>query len=1270
MSGDGGESVNVTVAVRVRPMNPRERADPINSVCVFAHGETRSVTVTHPSDDTRTKTFTFDRAFNSMDVADRDYATQQEVFTGMGLPALNHAFAGYNTCIFAYGQTGSGKTYTMMGFPEDIVIPESERVGLIPRVFNETFQRISSLQSATKAFRVHISYYEIYNERPACLIDPDPSLHYRVREHPVTGPYVENISVLQVRSAEEVLDVLRRASQHRHTAATKMNDTSSRSHAVCTVTITCSTFQSGDVCETFSRMNLVDLAGSERSSSAGTSGIRLQEGSNINKSLLTLGNVIEALASSSSGGGGLTKGFVPYRDSVLTLLLKDALGGNSRTIMLAMISPSVLNYEETVNTLKYADRAKKITNIATVNVDSKKRMIFDLRNEIAMLRAQLQKYKDMSKMALSAEENILRLHREDPFLMQLQPVASTTEPLMFFINEGLTEVTSEANPSIQNEFVNIIKLNKRFEVLPSHCFIERKGTSVNLRGGSASGELSLNEEVIGLGAKLPIRSGNIVNIGEYSFKFVNPNEHLDERPARGARRKSKVQRDLHDTIQSTLSGVVEAQSMAALETKGEVGDKIAVKMADGSIALYQWDDKETKWTRIAADDVEECITSMVAGERAEAQMSQRIGSIISEVIKPSLLPQPHTLAKTHKATEDAEAVVTYDPQRERYAVYEVRDGAWRKASPATAELVSITFAAAQRLKDHTSKQQASRKALDEKCTTLAQAKEALARQLEEQERQLSERHVHLQNIQLAAQHVKHRLARKEALLVEQLQAFEKELTEIQRDANLTIEEMQVKCANIDEQNHRLEEKLESKIIEIDAKMKLLAMVDEAKDKALANLNLHKQQQSVLQKQHQETVVQLTHMKRTREDMEAKVRKQTEDLLQLQKEISDAKHVPEGSIRAQRDRARLMFHELEDQMGDLTESLEAMSVQYTTLMQRDREDNHRWQDLSEEVQELTNQYANISDTLQNAEAECAHLEEDVKKSRQLLATLEAENTKMKDKVESTLEKAREKEREAFHMKVQERGKEVKRQLEQSSNTHANEIRSLQKEKQQLRTSAQQMEEKVIVDKQRIATLEKDLEKKDKRIVTLKEEVAQVQKDAQSYMSSSSRKDIDKQILDAEREERSIISKLTSNEQTLKDKKSTIDKHRATSKDITKEHANLTIELEAISQHLKAAEKELKDAKQEKADVTKQHQNAVASFDMLLKSMTAPTLNKVPSNRTMSISGPSAPPLGPGQTLPIPSTGTPTTTTATTPFVPPLGFGQKRGSISGSSDTGKK
>ncbi|KAK4630951.1 Kinesin-like protein [Fulvia fulva] len=374
--GDGG---NVKVVVRVRKFIKRELEK--QSPCIIHMSPATQETTIQPPEVTadsrrvlEEKKFTFDKSFWSHNETDAHFAGQRDIYASFGEEFLDHNFDGYHTCIFAYGQTGSGKSYTMMG--------SLDQPGLIPRTCRGLFERIEAEQNGSITYNVHVSYFEIYNEHVKDLLTPrtNPPTYLKIRESKSDGVYVQNLTDEPVKSYEDIERLMKTGDLNRTTAMTKMNDTSSRSHAVFTLTLKQiqHDLATDSTIERVARMRLVDLAGSERAGRTEATGQRLREGGNINQSLTTLGRVIAALADPKRQKATRVTGLqnqtkrraevVPYRDSVLTWLLKDSLGGNSKTAMVACISPT--DYEETLSTLRYADQAKRIRTKAHVNQDA------------------------------------------------------------------------------------------------------------------------------------------------------------------------------------------------------------------------------------------------------------------------------------------------------------------------------------------------------------------------------------------------------------------------------------------------------------------------------------------------------------------------------------------------------------------------------------------------------------------------------------------------------------------------------------------------------------------------------------------------------------------------------------------------------------------------------------------------------------------------------------------------------------------------------------
>ncbi|XP_051515879.1 kinesin-like protein KIF3B isoform X2 [Myxocyprinus asiaticus] len=366
-------SESVKVVVRCRPMNERERVANFERV-VSVDVKLGQVYVCNPrgaSSHEHPKMFTFDSVYDWN-------SKQMELYDETFRPLVDSVLFGFNGTIFAYGQTGTGKTYTMEGVRND-----PERRGVIPNSFEHIFTHIS--RSQNQQYLVRASYLEIYQEEIRDLLSKDQSRRLELKERPDTGVYVKDLSSFVTKSVCEIEHVMNVGNQNRSVGATNMNEHSSRSHAIFVITIECSELgPDGENHIRVGKLNLVDLAGSERQTKTGAQGERLKEATKINLSLSALGNVISALVDGRST-------HIPYRDSKLTRLLQDSLGGNARTVMVANIGPASYNLEETLTTLRYANRAKNIKNKPRVNEDPKDALLREFQEEIARLKEQLEK---------------------------------------------------------------------------------------------------------------------------------------------------------------------------------------------------------------------------------------------------------------------------------------------------------------------------------------------------------------------------------------------------------------------------------------------------------------------------------------------------------------------------------------------------------------------------------------------------------------------------------------------------------------------------------------------------------------------------------------------------------------------------------------------------------------------------------------------------------------------------------------------------------------
>lgn len=360
---------SVKVMVRCRVMNQKETNQGCKVIVNVDRGR-KEISLKDPNEKENNKVFTYDDVF-PMEIS------QKAIYQSSAFGIVENVYSGYNGTIFAYGQTGCGKTYTMMGNPKN-----ENLKGIIPRTFSQIMSIIN--QNPDKEFLVRVSFLEIYNENIRdLLVDDEKKLD--IKEDKDKGIYVQDLSMLPTKSVEDMLNVMFKGDQNRSVGATAMNQDSSRSHSIFTIYIEVGEKVEGSAEPKFraGKLNLVDLAGSERQSKTQATGQRLEEAKKINLSLSALGNVISALV---AGG----KKHVPYRDSKLTRLLQDSLGGNTKTLMIAAISPADYNFEETLGTLKYASRAKQIQNKPTVNEDPKDAMLKQLSEELKLLKAQLE----------------------------------------------------------------------------------------------------------------------------------------------------------------------------------------------------------------------------------------------------------------------------------------------------------------------------------------------------------------------------------------------------------------------------------------------------------------------------------------------------------------------------------------------------------------------------------------------------------------------------------------------------------------------------------------------------------------------------------------------------------------------------------------------------------------------------------------------------------------------------------------------------------------
>ncbi len=383
----------ILVAVRCRPLSEREKEmSPKETVQII---DKKIIKMKDPTgflnpNNIRSKEqiLEFDYAFDNKD-------NQETIFNCTTKPLIEGILNGFNAAVFAYGATGAGKTYTMLG--------DDNNPGIMPLTFGELFKQIKNYSN--REYLIKLCYLEIYNENIRDLLI-NSSANLELREDPNKGLIINGITEIIANSGEHILSILKKGNKKRTTEATNANQTSSRSHAILQIMVSCKEKKNN---VKFGKLSLIDLAGSERASVTKNKGMRLIEGANINKSLLTLGNCINALCESNIKG---TKPHIPYRDSKLTRLLKDSLGGNSRTVMIANISPFIYSFDDTYNTLNYADRAKHIKTRVKVNVINNNpdannylNVIKHLQSKVLLLQNQLNKKDSNNNDDIITKEN-------------------------------------------------------------------------------------------------------------------------------------------------------------------------------------------------------------------------------------------------------------------------------------------------------------------------------------------------------------------------------------------------------------------------------------------------------------------------------------------------------------------------------------------------------------------------------------------------------------------------------------------------------------------------------------------------------------------------------------------------------------------------------------------------------------------------------------------------------------------------------------------------
>nr|KAF6505693.1 kinesin family member 17 [Rousettus aegyptiacus] len=507
-------SESVKVVVRCRPMNQRELELNCQAVVTVDSARGQCFIQNPSASDEPPKQFTFDGAYYM------DHFTEQ-IYNEIAYPLVEGVTEGYNGTIFAYGQTGSGKSFTMQG----LLDPPSQR-GIIPRAFEHVFESVQCAEN-TK-FLVRASYLEIYNEDVRDLLGPDTKQKLELKEHPEKGVYVKGLSMHTVHDVAQCERIMETGWKNRSVGYTLMNKDSSRSHSIFTISIEIyAVDERGKDHLRAGKLNLVDLAGSERQSKTGATGERLKEATKINLSLSALGNVISALVD------GRCK-HIPYRDSKLTRLLQDSLGGNTKTLMVACLSPADNNYDETLSTLRYANRAKNIKNKPHINEDPKDALLREYQEEIKKLKAILAQQMNPNNLsALLSNQVPLNPAQTEEKPLPPPVVQHDTEAEKQLIREEYEERLARLRADYQAEQESRARLEEDITAMRNSYDVKLSTLEENLRKET---EAVLKAEIL-YNAEVMSRV-EFANVSDYSPPFeyeiaVKPEVYsmIDTRPS-------------------------------------------------------------------------------------------------------------------------------------------------------------------------------------------------------------------------------------------------------------------------------------------------------------------------------------------------------------------------------------------------------------------------------------------------------------------------------------------------------------------------------------------------------------------------------------------------------------------------------------------------------------------------------------------------------------------------------------------------------------------
>lgn len=483
----------IKVCVRVRPLSPKELENN-ERVCVRIPPESphpTTVMMLNPVDLSHSKNYSFDRAYWSVKPSDTHFATQDSIMEDLGAELVAHVMDGYNACLFAYGQTGSGKTYTILGHETP-----SEQAGLLPRITEDIFTRIQDDRNSTNEFVVTISYLEIYNEQIRdLLVSPEePRYKLEVRAHPKFGNFVFGVKEVPVMDWPNTKAWLDFGVKSRAVASTSMNATSSRSHCIFSMEIVHKIWSGGNRTQLRSKVNVVDLAGSERQKKSQTSGTRLKEGAMVNQSLSNLSLVISRLAFLAKNINKENKkalDFIPFRSSKLTFLLEDSLRGNSKTAMIAALSPAGSDHDETTSTLQFAQHVKAVKTNAKKNLNQEDHVMQELEAECARLRQMVETGAGQSQIQeLAALEEMQRKYGRN-FQEQLKLANELQKQReMLLADAGLTSLEMSKSVGLEDHTPHLLNVCYDPELNGCLIYFLRRGVPCTM-GSDRSNTISL-----------------------------------------------------------------------------------------------------------------------------------------------------------------------------------------------------------------------------------------------------------------------------------------------------------------------------------------------------------------------------------------------------------------------------------------------------------------------------------------------------------------------------------------------------------------------------------------------------------------------------------------------------------------------------------------------------------------------------------------------------------------------------------------------------------